>query len=349
MATIEIKGVIGKEYLYSDFITAYAAAKDEPIRLYIDSVGGDVYQGQQIADFIKSHEANFLSVTNSGDVASIASNIFLALPFAKRFFNMSKGIPLIHNPFYEELNGVQLTADALDYYSEDIRKTQEDIAKFITAQTGANKDVVSALMQINEPLTESQLTSINFANIVKFQAIAFINKNKENEMKKEEVQEMLSQNNISLIDKIMAVFKPKVVALMLTDSVGGMVEFPDVADGATPVIGDTAKLADGTPANGEVLMATGETYVFEAGVLTEIKAVETENEDVTIELEALKTELEAAKLELAAVQAKNNEIAAIKAQLASIKSEMTVEKPTEVPTTAPSEKQSRKLSEILKK
>ena len=78
MAKIEIIGVIGQNYFYSDFLTDYANAKQQGlIELQINSLGGSVVEGFAIADFIKLHSADFLSVTNSGNIASIATTIFL--------------------------------------------------------------------------------------------------------------------------------------------------------------------------------------------------------------------------------------------------------------------------------
>ena len=52
MAIISIIGIIGDEYKYSDFITAFASAPDELINLEINSLGGDVEDGEKIADFL---------------------------------------------------------------------------------------------------------------------------------------------------------------------------------------------------------------------------------------------------------------------------------------------------------
>ena len=100
MAKIEIMGVIGQNYFYSDFLTDYANAKQQGlIELQINSLGGSVVEGFAIADFIKQHSADFLSVTNSGNIASIATTIFFALPFEKRTYDINKGFFVIHNPF----------------------------------------------------------------------------------------------------------------------------------------------------------------------------------------------------------------------------------------------------------
>lgn len=321
MATIEIKGEIGAQYTYKQFITDYSNAKSEMITLFVDSVGGSVTEGNQISEFIRSHSDQFARVINSGHVASIAASIFLALPFEKRFFDMSKGVALIHNPMATQL-GEDTTADGLKSMSELLLSEQKNINSYISKQTGADSDVIAALMAINEPLTEAQLTSINFANILKFQAVAYINKS--NEMNKEELESIVAKSNQSFFDKIMAKLFP-FKAIMATDAQGNQIDFPEVPEGGAIEVGAKTNAPDG-----EVVMATGETYVIAGGIVTEIKpAAADEPEAPNAELEAIKAENEALKSQLAASQAKATELDTIKAQLATFKSQMVVTEPIE--------------------
>lgn len=354
MALIEIKGIIGKEYTYSDFLTDYAKAGLQPIRLTIDSVGGDVLQGEAIAFFIASHSDRFLSVNNSGRVASIAASIFLAVPRGKRFFDMSKGFFLIHNPFADPesiaLGGFDTTADGLSMMADDLKRYEEGMAKFIVKQTGADLDVVKGLMKVNEPLTEDQMNALNIATIYRFQAVAYYKPNNEDKMTKEELAQELEKNNVTFFGLVKAWMKKatKFVAIVLTDANGATIEFPDVPDGVEPVVGDTARYTDGTIPNGEVLMADGVTVVYDNGVVTEIKAAEPEPVDEPAPVETVNAELEALKAELAAMKA---EAATVKAELVSVKAQI-VTKPivvAQVDPPAPDTKPKvRSLSELRK-
>jgi ATP-dependent protease ClpP protease subunit len=319
MAQIEIKGEIGAQYTYKQFITDYSNAKGESITLFVDSVGGSVSEGNQIADFIRSHADQFSRVINSGHVASIAASIFLALPFEKRFFDMAKGVALIHNPMATQL-GEDTTAEGLKSMSELLLSEQKNINSYIAKQTGADADVIAALMAINEPLTEAQLTSINFANILKFQAVAYL---KTNNMNKEEIESIVAKSNQTFFDKIMAKLFP-FKAIMVTDSQGNQIDFPEVPEGGTIEVG-----AKTTAPDGELVMASGETYVIVAGVVTEIKPAESEKPEINVELEAIKAENAALKAELESVKAKANELDTIKAQLATFKSQMINVDPVE--------------------
>lgn len=337
MASIEIKGIIGDDYGYSQFLTDYAKAGDEPIRLMIDSPGGAVGDGMDIANFISSHQDRFISVTNSGDIASIAALIFIAVSREKRFFDISKGLFLIHNPFVDpfSLAFSDTTAEGLALISDELVKIEDEYAKFFVKNTGADVDVVRGMMKINQPLTEEQLIALNVATIYKYQAVAFIKS--ENKMKSDEVKEIVREESKGIFESFKAWFKKttKFVAIILTDATGVQVEFPDVAEGNEPMVGDVARFMDGTIPNGEMLMADGNTYEFENGVLMEIKLPETvealppmeetmpaPDAEVNPELEALKAENESLK----------NEIIQIKAQ---IKTQTITPAPVEVPALAP--------------
>jgi ATP-dependent protease ClpP protease subunit len=323
MAIININGIIGQDYTYKQFITDYANAGEEAIRLLIDSPGGFVDEGENIAEFIRQHATRFLSVSNSGDVASIAASIFLALPFEKRFFDLSKGVALIHNPMFQPNADESFTASELELLTDSMATTEKQIKSYISKQTGADSDVVGALMSINEPLNEAQLQSINFANLIKFQPIALIKK----DMNTEELKEQKS-----MLEKIVALLTPKgkQVGLMLTDANGVQIEFPEVAEGGTVVEGDKT-----TAEPGEYVMADGATYVVAGGAVTEIKPAEAPSEGE--DMEALKAENAALKAELEGLKAQavtnQTTIDEVKAQVVAmqgrIKSQMEVEAPVE--------------------
>lgn len=345
MAQIEIKGIIGEEYTFANFLTAFAQAGIEPIRLVIDSIGGNVSEGMEIANFIQSKEDRFVSVSNSGDVASIATPIFLALQRQKRFFDLSKGVFLIHNPFLDPFSlsfTSDTTAEGLSMIVSELEAVENDLSKFYVKQTGADMDVLKSLMKINQPLTEEQLVALNIATVYQYQAVAILNK--KNEMTKEEVVAIINETHPSLLDKIKALFKKEmqIVAVMLTDATGAQVEFPNVDEGNTPQVGDMAKMADGSPVPAELVMADGSTFKFENGVLMEIMPAEVEEvEDPNVqriaELEAELESLKSVKDELTAkettIAAKDKEIFALKAQIKSQAPDTKVEEAPAEPST----------------
>ena len=359
MAIIEIKGIIGVDYTFSQFLTDYSKVGNEQIELVIDSLGGDVTDGELISEFIHSHADQFSMVRNSGNVMSIASSIFLSLPREKRFFNEELGKFLIHNPYVDPVSfkDIDTTADGLSSVSEALKESENKMAKFYSNQTGADLEVIKNLMAINEPLTTEQIKVINVATIITaptLKAVAFFNPNNNSKMNQKEIENLIDKKNVSVMDTFKAWFKKttKFVSMFVTDANGVQIEFPDVADGVEPEVGDIAKSADGTELNGEVVMATGETYVFEANVLTEKrpKAEETETEPETeVETEAAPAELEAMKAKIESLEAElaksKAEATSFKAQLKSVQTSALKVKAQEERTN---ERQPRKLTDYCK-
>lgn len=369
MAQIEIKGIIGEKpkkdngkiyYSYSQFLTDFAKAGNEPIDLYIGSLGGNANHGRNIAKFINERQDRFTSVSNIGPVASIAANIFLALSRDKRFFDPSKGVFLIHNPYLgsESLMQGNYTADVLQKIGSELETLESEMASFYSIQTDVNVDVLRGLMEINKPLTEEQIADLNIASVYKYEAVAFLNQTNENNetMDAVEVKKIMQEEKknflAEIIDEVKHIFKKQVefVAIMLTDATGAQVEFPDVAEGNDPQVGDTAKMADGSPVPAELVMADGSTFKFENGVLMEIVPAEPAETEVEIEidpnaeriaeLEAELATLKGAKAEAdtvkAELQTKDAEIFALKAQIKSqIPTTETVEAPATPSTESP--------------
>ena len=334
MAKIEITGVIGQDYFYSDFLTDYANAKQQGlIELHINSLGGSVVEGFAIADFIKQHSTDFLSVTNSGNIASIATTIFFALPFEKRTYDINKGFFVIHNPFVPNEAIENTTAQGLADASEKLQEIEDKILMDIVKATGADKEAVKALMIVDKPLTIEQIKAFNIANVEELKVVAFFNQNNNNEMNKNEVEEIVSKANESLLDKFKAIFVKKVVALSVTDAEGNLVNFPDVEEGTELKVGDKA---DGN-VTGDVLLADGRTLVMVDGVITEIKEKVEVEETPNEELEALKAENADLKKQL---QAK---VVALK----NIESKVIALKADPAPSNEEGTK-TRKLNEYLK-
>ena len=102
----------------------------EPVRLYINSPGGDVDAGYAIFDVIR-----FISVPvatiGMGLVASAAALVLLATPKERRF-----GLPnsryLIHQP----LSGIKGVATEIEIHAREIEKIRSGINALIAEETG---------------------------------------------------------------------------------------------------------------------------------------------------------------------------------------------------------------------
>ena len=181
-------------------------------------------------------------------------------------------------------------------------------------------------------MTIEQIKAFNIANVEELKVVAFFNQNNINEMNKNEVEEIVSKANESLLDKIKAVFVKKIVALSVTDAEGNLVNFPDVEEGTELKVGDKA---DGN-VTGDVLLADGRTLVMADGVITEIKE--------KVEEEAPNQELEEAKAKIAELE---KQLQAKVMALKSIESKVVALKADQAPSNVEGTK-TRKLNEYLK-
>lgn len=112
------------------------AENDEPIKIFINSPGGDVEAGFAIFDmarFIK----NEVYMIGMGLVASAATLVLLAVPKERRI-----GLPnssyLIHQPM-SRMEGV---ATDIEIYANQLEKTRDRLNSIISAQTGQPIEIV---------------------------------------------------------------------------------------------------------------------------------------------------------------------------------------------------------------
>ena len=103
---------------------------DDPIKVFIDSPGGDAYAGYAIFDIIRFVKPPVLTI-GMGLVASAAALILLASPKERRF-----GLPnsqyLIHQP----LSGIRGVATEIEIHARELEKLRVRINKVIADETG---------------------------------------------------------------------------------------------------------------------------------------------------------------------------------------------------------------------
>lgn len=103
---------------------------DDPIRVFIDSPGGDAYAGYAIFDMIRFVKPPVYTI-GMGLVASAASLILLASPKERRL-----GLPnsqyLIHQP----LSGIRGVATEIEIHARELDKLRFRINKLIADETG---------------------------------------------------------------------------------------------------------------------------------------------------------------------------------------------------------------------
>ncbi len=113
------------------------ADSDEPIYIYIDSPGGDVYAGFAIFDTIRFINAP-VYIVGMGLIASAAALILLSVPKERRL-----GLPnssyLIHQPS----SGMKGVATDIEIHANELAKTRAKINEIIAEQTGTSLEKVS--------------------------------------------------------------------------------------------------------------------------------------------------------------------------------------------------------------
>lgn len=250
----------------------------------INSGGGSVDEGFAMYDYLKSLGKPITTI-GIGMVASIAT-----IPYASGDVRILKpGTKfLIHLPS----GGVEGNADYIDQYAKALKAAQTRIADFYKTNLGLTDEAIYPMLERETILNPEEAKNIGFATTFETEIIA-----------KFKIEKPMNLNNEDknwlegMFGKLLGK-KSEMKNMTLTTADGKIVDFAKVEEGAQPSVGDEATI-DGELANGEVLMSTGETYMFEKGVLTEIKTAETDAGEDGADIEALKAENEELKTEIA--------------------------------------------------
>ena len=113
------------------------ADSDEPIRLFIDSPGGDADAGYAIFDMIRFINAPVITI-GMGLIASAASIVLLAAPKERRF-GMPNSRYLIHQP----MSGMQGVTTEIEIHAQELEKMRVKINEMIASETGKSLEDVA--------------------------------------------------------------------------------------------------------------------------------------------------------------------------------------------------------------
>ncbi|MDR1972942.1 MAG: ATP-dependent Clp protease proteolytic subunit [Treponema sp.] len=109
---------------------------DEPIRIFIDSPGGDADAGYAIFDMIRFVKPPVWTI-GMGLVASAAAIIQLASPREQRV-----GLPNSHYLIHQPLSGIRGVATDIEIHARELDKLRARINHLIADETGAPFDQV---------------------------------------------------------------------------------------------------------------------------------------------------------------------------------------------------------------
>jgi ATP-dependent Clp protease protease subunit len=279
-----------------------------PLTVNIHSLGGCVETGFDIYNYLVGLNVPIKTI-GSTCVASIATVIFMA--GTERVLRAGCEF-MIHLP----AGGIDgATADQIVEYAGIVKDAEKRLISFYTKITPNTEDVIYPLLRNETFLTSEQAITLGFATstdvVIKAKAKLIINTN----------LKPMTPEDKSWIENLFSGFETKIknlgkkatALLTLTGADGTtIVEFADVAPDAMPTIGDIGTI-DGAPATGSILMADGNTYVFNAdgsGALAEIEipedptmdALRQENEDLKQQLATAQAEAETATKGIEALQ-----------------------------------------------
>ncbi|MHC6202092.1 ATP-dependent Clp protease proteolytic subunit [Breznakiellaceae bacterium SP9] len=103
---------------------------DEPIRIFIDSPGGDADAGYAIFDMIRFVKPPVWTI-GMGLVASAAAIILLASPREQRV-----GLPNSHYLIHQPLSGIRGVATDIEIHANELEKLRSRINLLIATETG---------------------------------------------------------------------------------------------------------------------------------------------------------------------------------------------------------------------
>jgi ATP-dependent Clp protease protease subunit len=109
---------------------------DEPIRIFIDSPGGDADAGFAVFDMIRFVKPKVYTI-GMGLVASAAAIVQLASPKELRF-----GLPNSHYLIHQPLSGIRGVATDIEIHARELEKLREKINRLISEETGLPADQV---------------------------------------------------------------------------------------------------------------------------------------------------------------------------------------------------------------
>ncbi len=113
------------------------ADSEDPIKIYIDSPGGDADAGYAIFDMIRFIKAPVL-IIGMGLVASAGAIILLAAPKERRF-----ALPNSHYLIHQPLSGIKGVATEIEIHAQELEKMRVKINEMISKETGLPVEKVS--------------------------------------------------------------------------------------------------------------------------------------------------------------------------------------------------------------
>ena len=130
--TIILSGEINKDLAEKTIkqLLVLEDSGDDPVRIFIDSPGGDADAGYAVFDMIRFIKPPVWTI-GMGLVASAAAIIQLASPREQRF-----GLPNSHYLIHQPLSGIRGVATDIEIHARELEKLRAKINRLISEETG---------------------------------------------------------------------------------------------------------------------------------------------------------------------------------------------------------------------
>jgi len=130
--TILLTGQVNKEMAerVARQLILMESMSSDPIKVFIDSPGGDADSGFAIVDMLRFVEPDVYTI-GMGLVASAGALILLAAPKDNRL-----SLPNSHYLIHQPLSGIRGVATEIEIYAKEIDNMKQKINKLISEETG---------------------------------------------------------------------------------------------------------------------------------------------------------------------------------------------------------------------
>lgn len=308
--TINLKSLIGQ---------VQKNAEATEIDIILNSGGGEMYEGLAMRSYIQELNKRVkVNIIGSVIVASIATVFYLSVPKEQRFLESGCNF-MIHLPS----GGVDGDVDFIIEYATVLDDLRNEIINIYNKELGIEKSALSVLLKNETYLTAQDCKDYGVAggffkpqiNKTVFNTNIF-DKMRQTKRKGSSLKDTVN----AIVNKALGKDEPAGKRAgapkneTFTTATGEILDFPNLEAGQSPEAGDEANIA-GVAAEGEILMADGKTWIFDAGVfVSSLDAPEdaTDEEVVTLkaEIEELEAELDSADAEIETLKAENEALKA---------------------------------------
>jgi len=137
--TILLSGEINKELSERVIkqLLLLEADNDEPIKIFIDSPGGDADAGFAIYDMIRFVKPQIITV-GMGLIASAASIILISVPAERRL-----ALPNSHYMIHQPLSSIRGVASDIEIHAQELEKLRKKANRLYAEETGQPEDKVA--------------------------------------------------------------------------------------------------------------------------------------------------------------------------------------------------------------